>query len=173
MWMRSADVSATHVLFIAVLKQNFYFRYGIHMFSQYVITHSCSCLSSKTLGILLILTLKECISIYLNMCKFLLKIYLNLSNDLCSARLLCVCNIVYSTYSCLIQILRKTTVLTTRYMQSKSYSFKPSSVLGPSVLGIQVFCTMTHATIFFLQDRAHIRMMQYKSKCCYCAFLVI
>lgn len=130
-------------------------------------------LALKTLGILLILTLKECISIYLNMCKFLLKIYLNLSNELCSARLLCVCNIVYSTYSCLIQILRKTTVLTTRYVQSKSYSFKPPSVLGPSVLGIQVFCTMTHATIFFLQDRAHIRMMQYKSKCCYCAFLVI
>lgn len=125
-------------------------------------------LALKTLGILLILTLKECISIYLNMCKFLLKIYLNLSNELCSARLLCFCNIVYSTYSCLIQILRKTTVLTTRYVQSKNYRFKP-----PPVLGIQVFCTMTYATIFFLQDRAHIRMMQYKSKCCHFAFLVI
>lgn len=35
----------------------------------------------KMLHILLILTLKTCISVYLNMCKFLIKIYLNLRNE--------------------------------------------------------------------------------------------
>lgn len=59
------------------------------------------------------------------------------------------CNIVYSTYSCGIQISRKMTVLTIRYMQWKNYSFKP-----PSVLGIhQVFCTFCTQHMFPARQR--------------------
>lgn len=76
----------------------------------------------KMLHILLILTLKTCISIYLNMCKFLIKIYLNLRNEQCSARLFHVCNIIYPTCSCGIQTW-KMAALTTRYMQWKNNSF--------------------------------------------------
>lgn len=111
----------------------------------------------KILAILLILSLKSFISMYLNMCKIFLKIYLNLSNELCSASLFHVCNITYSTYSCGIQILRKMTLLTTRYMQWKNYSFKPPSQ-PPSVLVYNTirYFVLSHTTIFFLHDRENL-----------------